>query len=615
MATYRPYPELKPSFAFPAPPPIPTLPHFIVPDPQLTASQCARRNLERDEEFRKKVESYFHHLSQSVQNTHDIISHNIPSIYCQLARLEQQVAQLTTALERGLVQLGRVKPHHQCHNCVQENDSTAPAPPFPPTPPLTTSGSCPATPRQPTDHDTIAQGSSPYVYWQSKSQVAIPFPTHVPLPIRDSYVDGWKPLPRHASEPNVKVKHSPYGSPQEPPLAPAELDKIQSQAAAPRCFEDLMFYTQHDYYEQRVPMGGLHEPIVPGRFADESNPVESWIWRRERWAGAENLRLWRLPSAACLIPPEELLVPQHIKELRQRHWHRMYGVWYQFVQNVSPTRFPGLILEDWNTLLEAPVTDILGVFDFILQRYPGYQSLSDPDDEQRRILIVELEKAVAGPLFHDASPSDLIAELKDFSAIRDLERLDTEFLWRATMLKEFGGLGVKHIRKGAYGGDDPRWSVVHAKFNTFLVIRSRLWANLANHRFFNGSYVPSGRAIHKMCRNAALKLLLDEGLCLRRMLYTHWKDTALPSNMLFNFEKWEASLGPQSVVNDQALAELKEWAVAFQAKVDAIKARVIIEEDSCTLPYVYSRSLADICAGRYQIPETKQTSDYLTLCL
>jgi len=601
MATHRPYPELKPSFAFPTPPPIPTLPHFIDPDPQLTTAQYQLLSLQRDNEFRHKVEGYFHHLSQSVQNTHDTISHNIPSIYCQIARLEQHIVQLTVqltaALERGLAQPA----HTRCHDCAQEINSTPSIPPCPPTPPLTASGSCPTTPRQSTDHDTIAQDSSPYVPWQSNNQIAIPFPTRVPLPIRDSYVDGWKPLPRHAFEPNLTVAHSPYGSLKELPLAPAELDKIQSQAAAG--FEDLMFYTQHNYYEQRVPMGGLHEPIVPGRFADEVDPVQSWIWRRKRWAGAENLRLWRLPSAACLVPPDELLVPQHIKDLRQRNWHRTYGVWYQFVQNVSPTRFPGLILEDWNALLEVSVTDISGAFDSILQRYPGYQPLSDPGDDLRQTLIAKLESAVEEPLSHDASPSDLINELKDFSAIRDLERLDAEFLWRAVLLKEFGRLGVKHIKKGAYGGDDPRWLGLHARFNTLLVIRSRLWANLAKHRFFNGSYVPSGRTIHKMSRNAAIKLLLDEGLCLRRVLEMQWKDIALPPNMFFNFRKWEASCDPHSVVNDQNLAEFREWAVAFQANFDAIKARVIIEEDSCTLFCVHSRPLAD--ALFREIPDSR----------
>lgn len=588
MATYRPYPELKPSFAFPAPSPIPTLPHFIDPDPQLTAAQYQLLNHQRDNEFRHKVESYFHHLSQSVQNTHDIISHNIPSIYCQIARLEQQVAQLTAALERGLVQPARTR----CHSYAQEIDSTSSVPPCPPTPPLTASGSCPTTPRQSTDHYTIAHDSSPYARWQSNDLIAIPFPTRVPLPIRDSYVDGWKPLPRHAFEPNPTVIHSPYGSLKEAPLPPAELDKIQSQAAAG--FEDLMFYTQHNYYEQRVPMGGLHEPIVPGRFADEVDPAQSWIWRRKRWAGAENLRLWRLPSVACLVPPDELLVPQHIKELRQRNWHRTYGVWYQFVQNVSPTRFPGLILEDWNTLLEAPVPDISDALDSILQRYPGYKPLSNPGDELRQELLAELQKAVAEPLFHDASPSDLIAELKDFSALRDLERLDAEFLWRAIVLKEFGRLGVKHIRKGAYGGDDPRWPVLHARFNTFLVIRSKLWVNLAKYRFSNGSYVPSGRPIHKMSRSAALKLLLDEGLCLRRLLEMKWKDMVLPPTMFFNFYKWEASLDPNSVVSDQDLAEFRKWAVAFQANFDAIKGKVIIEEDSCMLVYVRSRPLTNV---------------------
>lgn len=596
MATYRPYPELKPSFALPAPPPIPTLPLFIDPDPQLTAAQYQLLNLQRDNDFRQKVESYFHHLSQSVQNTHDIISHNIPSVYCQIARLEHQVAQLTAALERGLAQQARVDPHTRCHGCAQDTTSP-PIHPCPPTPPLTASGSCPTTPRQPTDHDTMAQDYS----WQNDDQVAIPFSTRVPLPIRDRFRDSWKPLSRYAFEPNVIVIHSPYGSLKEPPLAPAELDKIQSQAAAG--FEDFMFYTQYDYYEQRVPMGGLHEPIVPGRFADEVDPVQSWIWRRKRWAGAENLRLWRLPSAACLVPPDELLVPQHIKELRQRNWHRIYGVWYQFVQHVSPTQFPGLILEDWNALLEAPVTDVSDAFDSILQRYPGYQPLSNPGDELRRKLIAELERAVADPCFHDASPSDLVAELKDFSTIRDLERLDAEFLWRAIVLKEFGRLGVKHIRKGAYGGDDPRWPVLHAKFNSFLVVRSRLWANLAKHRFFNGSYVPSGHAIRKMSRSAALQVLLDEGLCLRRMLEMQWKDIVLPPDMFFNFRKWEASLDPHSVMNDQDLAEFRQWAAAFQAKFDAVKARVIIEEDSCMVMLCPPRPLADVCPGRYQIPD------------
>jgi len=591
MATHRPYPELKPAFAFPAPPPIPLLPYFIDPAPQLTDAQDQRLNRERDNEFRQKVESYFHHLSQLVQNTHGIISHNIPSIYCQIARLEQEVAQLTAALERGLAQPARISPHTRCHKCAQEISPAPPIPPCPPTPPLTASGSCPATPRQSTDHETIAQDSSPYVRCQSNDQVAIPFPTRVPLPIRDSYVDGWKSLPRHAFKPNLIVMHSPYGSLKEPPLDPAELDKIQCQTAAG--FADLMLFTQHDYYEQRVPMGGLHEPIVPGRFADEVDPVQSWILRRKRWAGAENVRLWRLPSAACLIPPDELLVPHHIQELRQRNWHRTFGVWYRFVQNVSPTRFPGLILEDWNALLEASVTDIQDAFDTVLRRYPGYQPLSNPEDELRQTLKATLEEAVAEPLFHDASPSDLIAELKDFSAIRDLERMDAEFLWRAIVLKEFDKLGRKHIKKGAYGGADPRWLVVHAKFNTFLVIRSRLWADLAKYRFFSGSYVPSGRAIHKMSRNAALKLLIDEGHCLRRMLDMQWKDTELPPNMFFNASKWEASLNSHSVVNDQDLAEFKEWAVAFQAKFDAIKTRVVIEEDSCTLFCIYCRPLAD----------------------
>jgi hypothetical protein len=593
MATYRPYPELKPAFAFPAPPPIPTLPHFIDPDPQLTAAQVQHLNYQRDNEFRKMVETYFHHLSQSVQNTYGIISHNIPSIYCQIARLEQEVAQLTAALERGLTP--------GCHKCAQDIILTPPIPSCPPTPPLTASGSCPATPQQSADHETIAQELSPYVRWQSNDQIAIPFPTRVPLPIRDSYVDGWKSLPRHAFEPNRIVMHSPYGSLKGPPLPPAELDKIQRQAAAG--FESPMLYTPHNYYEQRVPMGGFHEPIVPGRFADEVDPVQSWIWRRKRWAGAENVRLWRLPSAACLIPPDELLVPHHIKELRQRNWNRTFGVWYQFVQNVSPTRFPGLVLEDWNALLEAPVTDIPDAFDTVLRRYPGYQPLSNPEDELRHTLKATLEKAVAEPLFHDASPSDLIAELKDFSAIRDLERLDAEFLWRAILLNEFHRLGLKHIKKGAHGGDDLRWPVVHAKFNTFLVIRSRLWANLAKYRFFDGSYVPTGRAIHKMSRNAALKLLVDEGHCLRRMLDMQWKDTELPPTMFFNLSKWEASINSPSVVNDQDLAEFREWAVAFQAKFDAIKARVIVEEDSCTLFCIQCRPLADLLSR--EIPDSR----------
>ena len=612
MATYRPYPEFKPSFAFPAPPPIPTLPHFIDPDPQLPAAQYQLQNLRRDNEFRQKIEGYFHHLSQSFQNTHDVISHNIPSIYCQIARLEQQVAQLTAAIERVLAQPARINPHTRCHKCAQEISSTPSIPPCPLTPPLTTSGSCPATPRQSTDHDTIVHDSSPYVRWQSNQQIAIPFPIRVPLPICDSYVDGWKSLPRHTFNPNLGVDHSPYGSPEEPFLAPVELDNIQRQAAAG--FEDLMFFTQYDYYEQRVPMGGLHEPIVPGRFADEVDSIQSWIWRRKRWAGAENVRLWRLPSAACLIPPDELLVPQHIKELRQRNWHRTYGVWYQFVQNVSPTRFPGLVLEDWNALLEAPVTDIPDAFETILRRYPGYQPLSNPADELKRTLKAKLERAVAEPLFHDANPSDLIAELRDFSAIRDLERLDAEFLWRAILLKEFGGLGRKHIKNGACGGKDRRWPIVHAKFKTFLVSRSRLWENLAKYRFSNGSYVPSGCAIHKMSRNVALKLLVDEGHSLRRMLDMQWKDTALPPNMFFNSSKWEACVDSRSVVNDQDLAEFKEWAIAFQATFDAIKARVIVEEDSCTLFCIHCRPLADFRPGRHQVPETKRTSELLTFC-
>ncbi len=440
--------------------------------------------------------------------------------------------------------------------------------------------------------------SSPFVCWQSNQQIAIPFPILVPLPIRDSYVDGWKLLPRYACKLNLKVVHSPYGSLEEPPLAPAELNNIQAQAAAG--FEDLMYFTQHNYYEQRVPMGGLHEPIVPGRFADEVDPIQSWTSRRERWAGAENVRLWRLPSAACLIPPDELLVPQHIKELRQRNWHRTYGVWYQFVQNLSPTRFPGLVLEDWNALLEAPVTDIPDAFETILRRYPGYQPLSNPADELKHTLKAKLERAVAEPLFHDASSSDLIAELRDFSAMRDLERLDAEFLWRAVLLKEFGRLGLKHIKNEAYGGNDRRWPIVHAKFKTFLVSRSRLWGNLAKYRFSDGSYVPSGRAIHKMSRNAALKLLVDEGHCLRRMLDMQWKDTALPPNMFFNSSKWEASVDSHSVVNDQDLAEFREWAIAFQATFDAIKARVIVEEDSCTLFCNHCRPLADFL--RREIP-------------
>src|SRR5258708_13690289 len=120
MAAYRPYPEFKPSFAFPAPPPIPTLPHFIDPDPQLTAAQYQLLNLQRENEFRHKVESYFQHLSQLVQNTHDTVSHNIPGVYCQITRLEQQVAQLTAPLQRGSAQLGCIEPRPKCHTFVHE---------------------------------------------------------------------------------------------------------------------------------------------------------------------------------------------------------------------------------------------------------------------------------------------------------------------------------------------------------------------------------------------------------------------------------------------------------------------------------------------------------------
>ncbi|PVF91727.1 hypothetical protein CPB86DRAFT_802615 [Serendipita vermifera] len=333
------------------------------------------------------------------------------------------------------------------------------------------------------------------------------------------------------------IVHSPYG--------PANLETFltaeQKEKLMIRRMDDddhTMRFISEECDRYPIVLGGLNEPIIAGRFRDEKDVHQASIFRSRRWGLHPNLLLRRLPSRDLLLPDDPLLVPAHVLHQRRKTWFLTYRIWYRFVATVGPSRFPGLLDTSWEAILSAPPEDTRAAFADAIQQYMGYTgtrpsgSLPGQNWKGRRLdslipyLLDAFDNAVKNPWHHRGLLSDLIVDLDDFAVQRELEVVDSAYLWRGVLTNTFPKLCLKHIKMGSVGGSDPRWPVVQAEYSERLGRRCKLWSALSQYRFPQGCYLPNGKIRTSLDRNIKMKQLVNESISFARVMMS-WKDGAV----------------------------------------------------------------------------------------
>ncbi|CAG8581017.1 6618_t:CDS:10, partial [Acaulospora colombiana] len=305
-----------------------------------------------------------------------------------------------------------------------------------------------------------------------------------------------------------EIVHSPYG----PANLEAFLTAEQNEKLMIRRIDDddhTMRFISDDCDRYPIVLGGLNEPIIEGRFRDEKDVHQASIFRSRRWGTHTNLLLRRLPSRENLLPDDSLLLPAHILQQRRKTC--------------------------WEDILGAPPEDTRAAFADALQQYMGYTGTkpsgppSDQNAKGRRLdslipyLLDAFDNAVKNPWHHRGTLSDLIVDLDDFAVQRELEAIDSAYLWRGVLTNTFPKLCLKHIKMGSVGGSDPRWPVVQVEYSERLVRRRQLWSAIAQYRFPQDSYLPNGKVGTPLDRGIQLKQLVHESIYFAHIMKS-WKD-------------------------------------------------------------------------------------------
>lgn len=283
-----------------------------------------------------------------------------------------------------------------------------------------------------------------------------------------------------------------------------------------------------------IALGGLYEPIVQGRFPDEPDIRRAFILRTQRWGVNPKLHLHRLPRRELLLPNELWEAPDETLKQRHKTWYFTYRVWYSFVSNVGPARFPGLLDESWESILESPPEEARTRFSEALHQYTGYIGTSTAESSSSTYylsniipdLLLAFDEAVQSPWPIQKPLTDLIIDLDEFESQRTLETRDTTRLWRGILWNTFPKHCMKHIRVGSVGGSDSRWNTVHAEFSERLENRRALWERMGMYRFPQGVYLPSARDRRTLDREERLKQMVHESAMFANILLC-WKDGPL----------------------------------------------------------------------------------------
>ncbi|KAG8804925.1 hypothetical protein FRC17_005829 [Serendipita sp. 399] len=329
----------------------------------------------------------------------------------------------------------------------------------------------------------------------------------------------------HALPPNhhpLNIEYSPCGK----TGGPDKKDTTRNLSLIKDGDDQIMAFISQECERLGVLLGGLGEPLVPGRYKDEPDVVQAYIFRAKRWGVRTSMKLYRLPSGSLLFPDEPTAssIPSSILEQRRGTWSITHNAWYRFISTVGPSRFPGLSEGCWEDILEAPPEQTRSMFLQTLNRYMGYagtETLTEPLPSIIPELIREFDATFPSTLTYIERPiGSLLAELDAFEARRNLEARDATYLWRAVLWSVFPKHCMKHLRNNAVGGSDPRWSIVHAEFAQRLERRKEMWDAISQYRFPNGSYVPHCDPIQG--QNQHFKILMYESLSLSRLLVS-WR--------------------------------------------------------------------------------------------
>jgi hypothetical protein len=324
--------------------------------------------------------------------------------------------------------------------------------------------------------------------------------------------------------------YSPYGRIDVEP----QLTTEQQQQLAVRRIdteESTMGFISEECDRYPILLGGLYEPIIQGRFPDESDVRRAFVFRVQRWGANPGLHLHRLPGRELLLPDDGLGIPDETLKKRHKTWYFTYRVWYRFVNTVGPARFPGLLDQSWKLILESPPEEARTKFSEALHQYAGYAGTGPRSGgtELRTVipdLLLSFDHAVLSPWPCQKPLTDLIIDLDEFESQRALEVRDSTRLWRGVVWNTFPKHCMKHIRVSSVGGLDSRWAVVHAEFSERLEKRRELWEATGKYRFPQGSYLPDATTSRSFDREQRLRQLIHESTVFASILLG-WKDGAL----------------------------------------------------------------------------------------
>jgi len=330
-----------------------------------------------------------------------------------------------------------------------------------------------------------------------------------------------------------ELVHSPFGRIDDE----SELTAEQQQLLAIRRIdteERTMGFLSEQCDHYPILLGGLYEPIIQGRFPDESDVRQASVFRVQRWGINPGLLLYRLPRRELLLPNDPLDLPDDALKKRHKTWYFTYRVWYRFVNSVGPALFPGLLDQSWVSILESPPEEARTKFSEVLCQYMGYAGTSTLGGDSGITeltsiipdLLLEFDQAVQSPWPCQKPLTDLIIDLDEFESHRALEIRDSTRLWRGVLSNVFPKHCMKHIRVGSVGGFDSRWAVVHREFSERLKRRQELWETMGKYRFARGSYLPDATGSRAFDREQRIRQLIHESEIFASILLC-WKDGAL----------------------------------------------------------------------------------------
>lgn len=490
------------------------------------------------------------------------------------ARIEENEARtwrMETTLRQNIVEISQSHTSHYSGNGLPLSPPGSSVPMELPSPATTFLSDSPS-------HEEI-ELKWPSPPWAGESTITYPFRSRIPKPsARIESVTLTTIEPRSQSlhhilpedhDPQLLV-HSPYGRVDiQCALSVKQEQKLNDRLK----YNDkhTMSLTGDTFDAYPIHLGGLYEPLVPGRFPDELDLRQAYVFRLRRWGPhPNNLHLYRLPGRKLLLPSDtSVTVPDQVLNQRRKTWYFTYRIWYRFVSMVGPSRFPGLLDESWEIILGAPPEETRSVFAEVMGAYMGYAGSLNmvlfgeckPVKEHRLQSIIpnlleSFDAAVQSPWPGQASLADLIIDLDEFEARRELETRDAAYLWRGVLWNTLPKHCMKHLRTAAVGGDDHNWPITQSEFSERLQSRTRLWEALGKYRFSGQSYVPNGLESRNFDRNQRLKQLVDETFAFSQIL-TCWKDGVLHLDPVF-------PVLLSSSTQDEPLddAQLEEWTIA-----------------------------------------------------